>query len=333
MTAQLLKQLFHQFSGTGKRQVDIDTSVADADIDKRRKVTVSIEDVITGETIYDCSEQDIFDETVDGRLKRFTFAYSVCTAQEIAFWLAFQLGAAAAPVLAGAKQKHSLSRSTGDDLPHFSYVRGYEDSNEVASKFSGLTSESLKIDLNRRKRVTMNATALGRFLPEAVSGAFEIAECENPPSLHGRDCRLVIDGVNNTPDLYVASLSLNNNIPTGDDAFAYDGIDVQTLQRGDKPTYSLSAQILGSRTDALYTKAQSRLKKPVILQLGADADDHVIVSAPTTMLKLASAYLPFIGELNRSAISLDLSPHRDSVLGAPLKADAYLAQTEAFLTV
>jgi hypothetical protein len=124
---------------------------------------------------------------------------------------------------------------------------------------------------------------------------------------------------------------LNNNVPVGDDAFPFDGVDVQTLERGEKPTYQLTPQILGGRNDAPYTDAQAEAVRSVVVQLGADAADRIVITTPSTKLKFAGNPTVFVGELNRTAINLEATPHKDAGLGTPIKADAYLDQTGAFL--
>lgn len=327
-----LRKRFAAFSGIGKRQAAFGDSIAEADANTRDNVTVEISDVRQRETVYDCSGQDIFDETVESQLKRVTITYNVVTAQILARWMAYFLGAAAAPVAAGAKFLHALSRSSSDDLPKLGFVSGFED--DAASEpqlYRDFVCDSLNINLNRRKNVTLTVVLIGSFTTTDTTD-FIVPVCENLPALKSKDCKISIGGVAYQSDLWQLGIQLNNNVPTGDDAFPFDGVDISVLERGEKPTYQLTPQILGYRGDALFTNAENESVQSVIVQLGADADDRVVITTPSTKLKLAGTPTVFVGELNRTAIAIEATPHKNVAIGSPIKADATISQPAAFLT-
>lgn len=331
MNTQKQKKRFIVFNSAGLRQTDIDTPLGDAAFDSRHNCTYTIEDVVTTETVLDCQQQDIHEETVESQMKKLTVTYTSVTAQIIAFWLAFFLSAAAAPVTVGSKKKHALTRSTDDDLAAFGFVEGFEDDSTPAQKYKGFKVDSLAFTRNRRKNVGLTVVAYGHFETENVTEDFVLPACVNLPALKGRDCKFFLNAVNKTSLLWQDSITLNNSIPTGDDAFPFDDVNVENLERGAQPTYPGNVQILGSKGDTPYTDAEARAKQAVKVQFGADAADRVELSFPSTQLKLATPPTVFVGELNRSAINIDLNPHKDATLGAPLKVDAFLDQTTAFL--
>ena len=326
------KNFFIALPPSGKRQAAIGTALADADLTKRHNGVVTIEDVVQRETVYDCGGEDIFDETVESRLKRVRINYSSVTAQTIAMWLAYFLGAAAAPVASGSQKKHALTRSSGEDLPKLGFVTGFEDvSDSIPQKYQDFVVESLNINLNRRKNVTLEVVTVGNWTTADAGGDFVLPVCENLPALKGRDCKITINGVSYDASLWQNGMQFSNNVPTGDDAFPFNGVDVSVLERGDKPTYAINLQILGERESALYNDASAEAVRAVVVQLGADADDHVVITTPSTKLKFGSARTQFVGEINQTAIQLTATPYKDAGLGTPIKADAFLSQTTAFL--
>ncbi len=331
MNIQKLRKRFVAFSGIGMRQETRGTALAQADVDTRDNCTIEIKNERTRETVYDCSGQDIHDETVESQLKRVTITYALITAQIIARSLAYFLGASAAPVTSGAKQLHAMTRSSNDDLPKSGFVSGFED-DEVAEPmlYKDFVSDSLAINLNRRKNVTMTDGRIGNYQTTDTTD-YEVPVCSNLPALKSKDCKISINSVDYSGDLWQLGMQFNNNVPAGDDAFPFDGVDVETLERGEKPTYMLTPQILGYKGDALWTLAENETVVPVVVQLGGDTADRVVLSFPSAKIKFASVPTQFVGELNRTAIALEITPHKDNTLQTPLKADCYLSQTVAFL--
>lgn len=331
MDSQKQKKRFISFSGDGKRQAVKNVASADAVFDTRHNCTFVISDVIQSETVYDCAMQDIHNEETESQMKKLVVTYSIVTPQIIAMWLAYLLSAAAAPVTAGSQKKHTLTRSADDSLAGFGFVEGFEDDATAPQKYKDFKVDSLQFGLNRRKNVTLTVTAYGHFETVAVANDYEIPECENLPALKGRHCEVLINAIEKTPLLWQAGITLNNAIPTGDDVFPFDSVNIDEFERGEKPTYPMTAQIEGSKGDALFTDAQNRAKRAVVFQLGLTGSDYVLITFPQTMLKLADPPTVFIGEANKSAINLEMTPHKDATLKTPVKAEFYGAQTAAFL--
>lgn len=327
------KILSSVINSTGKRQTGISTALADTDLDKRIAVEIEIEDVVTTEEDRDCSDVDLVDKTVNTRLKRANWNFKRITPFWAAYFTAFLLGAAANPVddVPSGKKKHALTRSLSDDLPALTFGDVFEAlAGAVARKFVGHKVESIKIDFQNRQKVTMQMVTVGRFETEDMTD-FDVPDCEILPALKTQDCKILVNGVDVTNKIWSVSINLANNIPTGEDAFAFAGEDVEFLERGDQPAYSLSLQIVEDRNDTNYALAAARTKVPVVIQLGADAGEHTIYTFPNTLLELNSRWRQFIGQLNRSSVVIDATPMKDATLGAPLKCDGFLTQTTALL--
>ena len=96
-TPQRLLNRFVAFSSVGKVQVDKDTPLDDADIDKRHKCEIVMEDVIVRTPIYDCNNRDKVVETIRTRAKRVTFNYTEVDDTILAFHYANFFSAADAP--------------------------------------------------------------------------------------------------------------------------------------------------------------------------------------------------------------------------------------------
>jgi len=433
---QRLKRAFYVFSSIFKRQADFNTPLADADLDERHNCTVTFQDVVQEETIYDCAGEDIFDQTVEAQLKRVTLNYAAITPQRLFGWITMLLGAVAAPTgtannevqtatdaaidggsasmtfdfegktstssavawdanaaafqaaleamesigegnvsvagtlatglavtfqgdlakanvplitfgagftdggspvtpvfvqtTAGGNKYHAATRSTDDQLPKTSCGVGYENNTANPLKYKSIVVESASIVFNRRRNVTATIVLLGRFTPEEMSG-FTEPDCLNLPALKGRDCKIKVNGSYLSEEFWSATINLNNQVPTGDDAFPFDDVEVGTLERGDKPTYPISMQILGSEGDTIGELCRTRTKVDVEFLLG-DPGNRCSLIYPNTLMKFASDPKVYVGDLNRSAHAIDGVPHKDAGIGAPVRAEAYLDQTDAFLT-
>lgn len=431
---QKLRKAFYVFNSIFKRQSAFGTAMADASLDKRHNCTVTFEDVVERQVVYDCSQQDIHEETVESKLKRVRINYSSVTAQIISGWLAYFLSAAAAPtgtpadevqtvtidatggtftlsftfegltgttgalawnataatvqaalealdsigagnvsvsltglvytvtfignlakanvstlvsnaagltggagtavvatVAQGTNKFHALTRSTDDSLAKFSFGCGYEgNSGANPEKYFNGVCDSMSVSIPKRKNVTLEIVLLARFTP-AEMASFSVPTCANLPALKGRDCRLKLNSIFYTEELWQAGFTLSNNIPAGDDAFPFNGTEVANFERGEKPTQTVSLQILGSKGDAPYTLCESETKVPLEIYIGVPGERASVIF-PNTLMKFGTNRTQYVGELNRSAIVIDGMPHKDAGLGAPLKAEGNISQTSAFLT-
>ncbi len=433
---QRLKKAFYSFSSVFKQQSAFDTPLADADLDERHNCTVTFEDVVERETIYDCEQSDLFDEQKLSQLKRITLNYASITPQRLYGWLAMLLSASAAPTgtaqnevqtatdanidggsaaltfafegktgttvpiawnaaasvfqaaleglssigtgniavtgtlatglvatfqgdlakanvplitfgagytdggspitpafvqsTGGGNKYHAAARSTGDVLAKTSIGCGYDsDTAADPSKYFNQVVESVVITLNRRQNVSAVVTLIGRFTPEEMDG-YTIPDCENLSALKGRHCKVKINGEYVNDAFWSSTITLNNAVPTGDDAFPSDDIEISDPERGDKPTYPITMQILGSEGDTIGELCRLESKVAVEFLMGLPGNRASLIF-PNTMLKFQSNPRPYVGELNRSAHGIDAMPHKDATIHAPVRAEAYLDQTETFL--
>lgn len=237
--------------------------------------------------------------------------------------------ASVAQTTAGTNKVHPMSRSTDDALVKFSMAAGFENDAQPFEKFWKLVCDALTITLTRRKEVTLSVVCLGRFTPEEIED-FEVPDCVIPEPLHGRDVRIKWNTAWITNDLWSSTIQLNNNVPAGDDAFDFDSEEIGELERGEKPTQTISLQILGKRGDTVHTDAKAKNTIPLEIHLGKPGE-RVSILAPSTKVKLAASNFTFVGDANRSAINVDAVPYRDETLQAPFRAEANIAQTSAFL--
>jgi hypothetical protein len=331
--AQKQKKRFLVFSGTGKQQAAAGTAMDDADLDTRDNCTYTLSNVIQRETVYDCGQTDIFDEPVESRYKKLVVTYNAVTAQIIARWVAYLLSAAAAPTVVSGQEKHVLTRSSDDSLAGFGFIEGFEGDATTPQKYKDFKVDSISFSLNRRKNVTMTVTSYGHFSSEDVGVDWVEPACTNFTALKSKDCSFIWNSTDLSALIWQMGINLNNVVPTGDDPFPWNSIDINEFERGEKPTYPITAQQLGSRGDQSYTDAEGEAKHQLQIRLGtALTADNVLFTFPQVLMTLGDPSTVFVGEVNKSAINLNLTPHKDSSLGTPLKAEAFLAQTDAFLT-
>lgn len=328
---QKQKKRFICFSGIGKQQAAAGTAMADDDIDTRDNCTYTLGNVVQRETVYDCGQTDIYDEPVESRYKKLVITYNAVTAQMIARWVAYLLSAAAAPVVSGSQKKHVLTRSSDDSLAGFSFIEGFEGDTTKAQKYKDAKVDSIAFSLNRRRNVTMTVTVYCHFVSEDVGDLWVEPACSNPTALKSKDCSFTWNSTDLSALLWTLSINLNNAVPTGDDPFPWNSIDISDFERGEKPSYPITAQVLGSRGDQIYTDAEGETKHELQVRLGASGSDNVLMVLPNVLMKLADPSTVFVGEVNKSAVNLDVTPHKDATLTTPLKAEAYLSQAGAFL--
>lgn len=237
--------------------------------------------------------------------------------------------AAVVTTTAGSNKYHAATRSTDDQLPKTSIGCGYEGNSEDPNKYRDLVVESVAINLQRRRNVTATITLLGRFTP-AEMAAYSVPVCSNLPALKGRDCEVLINGQYLSEEFWQATITLNNAVSTGDDLFPFDSVEIGNPERGDKPTYPVTLQVLGSEGDTVGEICRTRTKTSLEFRLGKPGDRCNLIF-PTTLFKFASSPRVFVGERNRSAHSIEAVPHKDATLLAPMRAEANIDQTATFL--
>jgi hypothetical protein len=137
-----------------------------------------------------------------------------------------------------------------------------------------------------------------------------------------------------TTDLSTLTAPFNDNVPTDDQsAYSFDSIDVQYLERGDNPSYEITAAVFGSEADALYTLAKNeRTQSPVDMKIHfGQPGNRFTILAPYTKIKFQQQRLGFVGALNKSTIQIAPTPFKNGATN-PVAGEAYLAQSTAFLT-
>lgn len=232
---------------------------------------------------------------------------------------------------AGGNKYHAAVRSTDDQLAKTSIGCGYDSASAAdPEKYFDQAVESVSWSFTRRRLLTATVILVGRFTPEEME-SFEAPECANLPGIKGKHCKVRIDGNFLTEEFWSGTVTLNNAIPTGEDAFPYDDDEVQTLERGDQPRYPITMQILGSRGDTIGELCRLEEKVAVEFHMGLPGNRCSVIF-PEVKMKFASNPRPYVGELNRSAHGINATPHKDATLRTPLRAEAYLDQTEQFLS-
>jgi len=431
---QRFKRLYAVFSAIFKKQSAFGTPLAAADLDERHNCTITFEDVVEREMVYDCAEEDVVDEETNTQLKRVRLNYPSITPQRLFGWVATLLSTVAAPTgtsanevqtitsdatggtftagfafegltattpalaynitaanfkkalenlssigegniasvtgtlatgfvvtfggklaktnipaitigagsltgnsgapslaqtVQGGNKYHAATRSTDDALAKTSFGFGYENNSEPTLEYYDCVVESITINLNRRRLLTAEIVLLGRFTPAELE-SFDDPECVILPGIKGEDCKIKINGEYLLEEFWSGTIVLNNAVPTDEDAFPFSGQDVSNWERGDKPTYPLTFQILGSEGDTIGNLVKAGTKVPIEFLLG-DAGNRLALIFPNVLMKFASNPIQYVGTKRRSAHNIEATPHKDPTLLAPFRAEAYLSQTDAFL--
>lgn len=110
-TVKFLDDRFIAISGIGKKQTNIDTPLADTDIDTRLKCRIALEDNVDRTIRRDCEDVDRTSEKTNSRTKRLRLTFTSITAQLYALFYAYYLGVAAAPTGSPQNEIQTLSRS------------------------------------------------------------------------------------------------------------------------------------------------------------------------------------------------------------------------------
>lgn len=231
---------------------------------------------------------------------------------------------------AGGNNYHAATRSTDDQLAKTSFGCGWENNADDPKKYRDMVVDSITITFNRRRLVTVEVVLLGRFTPAEMTG-FTEPDCIIPDGLKGDECLAVINSQYLREEFWQSTITLNNAVPTGDDAFPFSGVEIVNLERGDKPTYPLTMQILGSGRDTIGALIEDETKVPVTFHFGNPGNRCSLIF-PNVLMKFASNPIQYVGDRNRSAHNIEATPHKDDTLHAPLRAEAMLSQSEQFLS-
>lgn len=235
----------------------------------------------------------------------------------------------AATTTPGVSRTHSIARSTSDELPYTSFIEGFIGDTTDPIKWFGFAVDVLTIEATKGGDLLVTVELVGRsdYL-DAVD--FVIPDCVNEIPISVKQCRLSVDGSFISSGLTSFRFERRNNIVTSAEAFAFDSEFLETNERGERPTETLSFSYLGSRGDTTYSSAEAELTKPVIAYLGA-LGSRVIISAPECNLKLASPAISFDGALRKSVVNIDGQPYFDETLAASSAVEVRVAKSETYL--
>jgi hypothetical protein len=323
---------FILFNGTGKRAANFETRIADNQLTNREAAEYDFNISVEREVIMDCRQQDIFTHSIDSNFVNLTLTYPSVDVQTCARWTAFVLGAAASPTVSQGKQLHKFTRSTNNQLPSTGFIYGFDRDGGRAQKFHGAVVNSVTYNLERRGNLSLvvNLVASNDF--NNLAG-FTAPDCKNLVPIKARDCLVTLNNIGVTANLWDFSFTISNEIPTGDDAFPFNAIHPNTFERGLQPTYTGNFTVLGSLTDPLETQAKLGSAGNLTFQLNPTASDHLKVILPNCYYFLDETPLGFIGELNRTSLNVQLVGQYDSTFKSPIRSEALLSQTAAFLSV
>jgi hypothetical protein len=158
---------------------------------------------------------------------------------------------------------------------------------------------------------------------------FEVPACENPLPLEKKDCRIKVGAKWESLDLWSQTITMNDAIPTGKELYGFDGSELENIIRSRNPSYQMPTQIIASSNDAIAATVGT--KQPVVTHFGLPGNRFSVI-AGNALIKRQADPFPYVGELGRSAIALDITPHRDGV-NVPVKFEARTSQSTTFLAV
>lgn len=228
---------------------------------------------------------------------------------------------------AGSQYSHAITRGTDDQPPQTSLIYGFIGDVTKPLKAKNVVVNSWRITGTARQKVLLEIDLIGSGNQNEVDG-YAVPACVNDGDLRTADCLLKINGVWYRPREF--SFEYQNNIFSGDDAFAFDDIDPTRLERGDRRS-TLTLQIPGSRGDALATLAESGATVEAELHLGKP-NDRLSIYMPKLQIRKGSPFIGFAGEANRSVLNLSCVPTFDPLTaGTPDNAIALIGTNTAFL--
>lgn len=239
----------------------------------------------------------------------------------------------AAQTTPGDQNFHDLSRSTSRTKVRTSFALGWDTDPDRVEKYADYVVEAVNPAMSLDGNVTLQVQLLGPWEYDSIEETFDIPDCENIDPLQARDCRINIDGTWQTTDINTLNATANDNVPTDRlSAFAFDGIDVQNLERGRQPAYSWSASVFGSEVDAIYQLAQNERTEdqvPVILHFGYPGN-RCTWNFPSSEVRFQTNRMGTAGEAQYSTVQIDGVPMKDGT-NPPINAEAYVDQGTAFL--
>lgn len=323
---------FILFNGAGGRANNFSATIANASLTNREAADYDFGTTIEREVIMDCRDQDIFSHSVDSEFVNLTLNYPSVDAQTCARWTAFALGAAASPtVIQVSKRLHKFTRSTNNQLPTTNFIYGFDRDNGRARKYVSVVVNSITFGLERRRNLSLEVNLLASNNYTALA-SFTAPDCKNLIPIKARDCTVNLDSIDLTANLWDFSFTISNEIPTGDDAFPFNSTHPDTFERGAQPSYTGNLRTLASIQDTIETRGKLGHSANLTFQFGGTAEDNLKIIIPNAYYFLDDTPLEFIGELNRTALNVQLVGQYDTTFKSPIRSEAILSQTTAFLT-
>lgn len=239
----------------------------------------------------------------------------------------------AAQTQAGDQYYHAITRSTSRVKPFVSFCIGWDTDTDRVEKYADYVVESLSVSAALDGDVSLQVVLVGPWEYDSIETAFNIPDCDNIDPLQTKDCRVQIDSVWQTTDIASLTADTNDNVPVDRlSAFAFDGIDIENLERGRQATNAFTASIFGSEVDALYELAhEERTKNPVAVNLhfgmpGNRCSWHF----PKAQVMFQTNRMSFTGDAQYSTLQIEALPLKNNT-AAPFNATAYVDQSTAFL--
>ncbi len=221
---------------------------------------------------------------------------------------------------------HAITRSSSRVKTKFNFALGDKQGSVATQKFYNAVVDSFAPVWNFGDEIGLTVGIICNSIPEDES-AFTVPDCINVSPLEAKDCRIKIGSDWQTLDAFSQAITLNDQVPTGKEMYGFDGTQLENILRGRNPQYQMPTQIFASQNDAIAALVNT--KQPVETHFGLPGNRFSLI-AGNALLKPQAELYPYIGELGRSAIALDISPHRDGV-NVPIRAEARLETSETFL--
>lgn len=229
----------------------------------------------------------------------------------------------------GAQNLHQATRSTARTKTKFCIAAGDKTGSVATEMLYNCAVDSFTpVISDNEDQVGLTVSIICNSIPIQLAG-FPVPACVSPTPLEKKDCRVKVGSRWETLDLWQQSLSMNDAIPTGKELYGFDGTELENIIRSRNPQYAFPTQIIASSNDAIAALVNTKV--PVETHFGQPGDRFSVI-AGNALLKRQADPFPYVGELGRSAIALDIAPHRDGA-NPPVKFEARLAQTTPFLAV
>ncbi len=224
---------------------------------------------------------------------------------------------------------HAIARATSPDLPKTSFIIGFEDDTVSAKEHGGLACDAIIIEATNRGQFTCTVELVGRSDTKTVLD-YIIPECVIPDPIQTEDSRLRVGGNYIIDVLRSFRFERRNNIPVGNEAFPWSGRNIETVWRNPKPTETMGFTFFANRDHQVYLDADSEVKRPIIADIGSPSG-RITINAPNVLLKLGAPDMSFDGELQRSFISVDATPHFSTSINASTNIQANIDLTSQLL--